>query len=112
MLQINPKIKLEKTSAYLKWKITSIIIVGFMVASIIFSSYFIYLNIYRTLEDANTVVLLNTVASIDAINMPAYEKAESFLELKQSPVSVPKNIRNVFSYSSSASSHASSSTNN
>lgn len=69
-----------------------------MCASVIISVYFIYQNIFRTLEDANIIVLLNSAVNIDVINLPAYDKANDYLRLKVNNAQVPLNIRNIFSY--------------
>ena len=110
MWSIKEKFSLRKRAAYLGWRLFSIVVVGIMAGSVIVSSYFIYENIYRTLADANTVVILSSTVGIDAINITEYDNAERFLALKRTPFTISKDARNIFMYDSSTSTASTSST--
>lgn len=70
--------------------------IGGMLASIIGSGYFTYVNIYRTLEDANTIVVLNSNEQLDTINMKAYDKTQELVRLKTGTTIIPKQLRHIF----------------
>lgn len=81
---------------FLAWKLLSIGLIGVMLGSIIFSMYFIYVNIYRTLDDVNTIVVLNSNTSLDKINQKSYDRAQDLVQLKRNLAALPKQYRNIF----------------
>ncbi|OGH94180.1 MAG: hypothetical protein A2538_01430 [Candidatus Magasanikbacteria bacterium RIFOXYD2_FULL_41_14] len=83
---------------YLGWRIASIIVVGTMLASALFSAWFIYHNIYNTIANSMTVVILGSSPYVEALDDTALQKARASLKLKNIVVTWPKNIRNIFSY--------------
>jgi hypothetical protein len=88
--------KLQKTTAYLGWRIVSILTLAFLLASAVGSIYFIYLKIYRTLEDADTIAVLNFATVITVINQNSFDQARTLILLKNN-ASVPSStLRNVF----------------
>ena len=87
---------LKTNAAYLSWKILSITLIGGMLASVIVSGYFMYVNIYRTLDDANTIVVLNANEQLDTINRKAYDKAQELVRTKNESIIIPKQLRQIF----------------
>ncbi|OGH69069.1 MAG: hypothetical protein A3I29_01310 [Candidatus Magasanikbacteria bacterium RIFCSPLOWO2_02_FULL_44_11] len=87
---------LKTNAAYLPWKILSITLIGGMLASVIVSGYFMYVNIYRTLDDANTIVVLNANEQLDTINRKAYDKAQELVRTKNESIIIPKQLRQIF----------------
>lgn len=83
---------------YAKWRLASLALFGVLLSGVIGSFYFIYLNIYRTLDDAHSIIILNSNLSINKVNMESYEQAVRALKLKEKTSGIPKNIRNLFSY--------------
>lgn len=86
----------KSDSPFFLWKILSILVIGAMLSCVILSVYFIYTQIYRTLDDANTIVVLNSDLQMDTINMGAFEHAKSLVALKNSTSSFTKPVRNIF----------------
>lgn len=95
----------KATGSYLGWRIMSIVVFGAMVGSFIMSSYFIYQYIYRTLEDANSIVVLNSSLGLDTINKPLFLQAKKYLEFKAVHLTAPAKLRNIFVYVSTTPSH-------
>ncbi|MBI5729375.1 MAG: hypothetical protein HY983_04030 [Candidatus Magasanikbacteria bacterium] len=88
----------KKIGPYAKWWLASFAFFGILLSSAIASSYFIYLNIFRTLDDAHSIVILNSGLAINSVNMESYQQATRALELKEKTSTIPKNIRDIFSY--------------
>ena len=89
---------LPTKSRYQSWRILSIIIVGLATATAIITAYFIYQNIFRTLENANAVVILSSNLNIDVIDTKAYNQTEELIKDKNTLFVWPTNTRNIFSY--------------
>ena len=90
------QLSFKTKAAYLSWKILSIVLIGGMLASIMGSAYFTYMNIYRMLEDANIIVVLNANEQLDTINMKSYDKAQELVKLKSETTLLPRQIRPIF----------------
>ncbi len=87
---------LRRPNAYTLWSIASILLMGIMVACIIGSSYYIYDRVNRTLTDANTIVILNSAARVDDVNIVGFEKAKTAIASKTETSTVPTSLRNIF----------------
>lgn len=70
--------------------------IGVMLACVMVSGYFIYTKIYRTLDDVNTIVVLNSDLQLDSINMGAFERAENLIMVKNTTSTIPLKLRNIF----------------
>lgn len=79
----------------------SIIVVGVMAACLLGSSYLMYQSVYRTLDDANIVVVLNANADFDIINKDLYDDTKNILARKNTVANLPANLRDIFTYASS-----------
>lgn len=88
----------KKIEPYAKWRLVSLVLFGFLLSGFVGSSYFIYLNIYRTLDDANNIVILNSSLAVNSVNMESYQQALHALKSKEGLSILPKNIRDIFSY--------------
>lgn len=86
---------------YQSWHIITFVLFGVLAGSVIVSTYFIYSYVYRTLDDAHSIVVLNSNASVNTVNLPALEKAKQILALKKIPVIFPPGLRNIFIYGNS-----------
>lgn len=93
---LHRKTSFEPESPYLVWKLLSIIAIGAMLASIIGSVYFLYTTIYRVLDDAYTIVILEADVQLDTINTKLYQRAQELVTLKNDTTSLPQEITNVF----------------
>lgn len=62
------------------------------------SAIFIYNYTFRTLEDAHTIVLLNTNMLVNNINMENYQKAVDLLNTRSINPMIPGQLRNIFDY--------------
>lgn len=104
MSALNKIWSLKKLDAYARWRLVSLLLISILCGLVIGSSYFIYSYVYRTLDDAHTIIILNSSYSINSINLENYKKATRALLLKEAAQSVPKDLRNIFTYVSEASS--------
>lgn len=86
----------KTTSPYLGWRLFSIVLIGLMLASVIASTYFIYTTVYRTLDDANTIVVLDSFATLSTINEANYAKAQVLIGQKAVVTTIPRDLRNIF----------------
>lgn len=83
---------------YAWWRLSTFAMFGLMAASIIYSGFFVYNYTFQSLEDAHTIVLLNTDSIVNTINVENYNKAVQILNTKNSSTTIPADLRNVFSY--------------
>ena len=97
---LNNKIRLDLKNTYQWWRVITFIVFGLMVGSLLMSAIFVYNYTFRTLEDAHTIVLLNTDRVVNNINLDNYQKAVSLIELKSVQLEIPNKIRNIFIYGS------------
>lgn len=82
---------------YLGWRLASLGLTGLMMASIFYSGYFIYTSIYQTLDDANSIVVLNSNVELATINQSVYNKAHDLVVSKTTTsTSSFKITRNIF----------------
>lgn len=104
-MSINKEIKLENLKKLFKpsghyaiWRIASILVAGLILASALFVGFFVYQNIYTTLANTNTIIILESSLSVDAIDTKAYNQVAEKLALKKMPFTWPEKIRNIFDY--------------
>lgn len=80
------------------WRLITYIIFAGLLASIIGSSYFMYKYIYRTLDDAQIIVVLNSNDRVGIINMAALDKARALVQKKETAFTVPTDLRDIFNF--------------
>jgi|GEM_PF-2731950 hypothetical protein len=85
-------------SRYQWWRLSAILMFGLMFSAFFATSYFLYNFIFSKLEDAHTIILLNSEAPTDTINMDNYQKARAYIDLKNSSLPLVFPIRNIFSF--------------
>ncbi len=85
-------------SPYLGWRLASIVVVGVMTLATIGSLWFIYKNIYSTIQDSTVIVLLSVSTSWQTVDLPTFQKIEVRLREKNTPQEWPVPLRNLFSY--------------
>lgn len=90
------KFTLNKNSPYLAWRLASIVVIGLMCGSIITACYFMYQNIYRVLDDANTIIVLNATDGSDNIDLTLFNKTLSLVNAKVALPPLPAQLRNIF----------------
>lgn len=84
------------------WNVLRLVLLGTLAGSVIVSSYFIYQNIYQTLNEVNSIVILNATTDIDIVDIDAYEKAAAIIALKNQAVAVPADVRSIFAFDASS----------
>lgn len=89
-------LKFKPPGKYAGWRLLSIVLVGLLLSTALFTFYFIYNNIYATMADANAVLILNTQLGGEAIDQAAYEKAVQLLAVKNTPFVIPTTTRDIF----------------
>jgi hypothetical protein len=99
---LNQKVSISVRGKYQWWSIISYILFGIMAGSLLFSAILVYNYTFRTLEDAHTIVLLNTDTVVNNVNLDMYKRATDAINLKNSPSGVSQTLRNVFSYNTSS----------
>lgn len=93
---------LRTTTAYERWQLITLALFGVLIASIILSAYFTYVYVYRTLDDAQSIVVLSSSASINEINETAFKKASQLLATKNASSTFSSPLRVVFNYTTSS----------
>lgn len=83
---------------YARWRIISILIVGIMIGSAFYTTNFIYKNIYTTLANANTIIVLSSSLGVDAVDIKNYTLAEEKKQKKAETFVWPTNLRTIFNY--------------
>lgn len=87
---------------YQFWRLGTFVLFGIMVGSLLMSGILIYNYTFRALEDAHTIVLLNSDAAVDKVNLDNYNKATGLISLKTVATPIPANLRNIFVYLSTS----------
>jgi len=89
---------------YARWRIISILTIGIMAGSALYTTNFIYKNIYVTLANANTIIILSSNLGIDAVDIKNYTLAEEKKREKTKNFTWPTNLRIIFNYETTPSS--------
>lgn len=97
----------SKPGKYNRWRIISILIVGIMIGSAFYTTNFIYKNIYTTLANANTIIVLSSSLVVDAVDIKNYNLAEAKKKEKATVFAWPKDLRVIFNYENTSSSTSS-----
>ncbi len=95
-MQLTKSFTPNSKTPYLGWRLFSVALMGVMAGSILVSAFFIYDSVYQTLDDANSIVALNSSASLAVINQSVYAKATELVALKNTTSTISKNSRNIF----------------
>ena len=82
-MSIKEKFHFTAPGRFALWRIINFATFGLMGGSLLLSSYFIYNYIYRTLDAANAVIVLNSNIDYGSIDVAAYDTVEQKLHLKQ-----------------------------
>lgn len=91
---------MSSKSSFQWWGIITYVFLGLMAGSLIMSAIVVYNYTFRTLEDAHTIVLLNTETLVNNVNMDAYNKAIHALENKDKKSNFSGSARNIFNFGS------------
>jgi hypothetical protein len=83
-------------NAFQWWGVITYIFLGLMAGSLVMSAFIVYNYTFRTLEDAHTIVLLNTETLVNNVNMDSYNKAVRALDTKNKASNFSSNLRNIF----------------
>lgn len=75
---------------------------GAMLSTLVISGFFIYNYTFRSLEDAHTIVTLNTDTVVNTVNLDNYQHATQILTAKVTSTTIPANPRNIFVYLSTS----------
>ncbi len=89
---------------YLGWRLLSIIVVGVMTIATIASLWFMYKNIYSTIQNSTVIVSLNDSNSWQTIDLVTFQKIEARLKEKMASPDWPTPLRNMFVYEETTSS--------
>ena len=69
-----------------------------MAGSALYTANFVYKNIYITLSNASTIIVLSSNLGVDAIDVKNYNLAEEKKTLKTQPFVWPEKSRNILNY--------------
>ena len=100
MSLLNQKFQLNLRSTYQWWGVITYLALGLMAGSLLMSGVFVYNYTFRTLEDAHTIVLLNTDTVANNVNLENFQKATDLVSSKSVPLLIPNKVRNIFSFGS------------
>jgi hypothetical protein len=85
-------------NAFQWWGVITYVFLGLMAGSLVMSAFVVYNYTFRTLEDAHTIVLLNTETLVNNVNMDSYNKAVRALETKNKASNFNNKLRNIFTF--------------
>lgn len=88
------------------WRISTIVILGLLSGCVIAGVVFVYNYMFRTLDSVQSLQSLNAEVSVNKLDSDSFNQAMKLVALKNDPISIPNNLRNIFSYSSSTASTA------
>lgn len=83
---------------FLGWRIASMVLLGFLAACFIGSSYLIYRYVYRTLQDAYVILGLSANPDTEALNRPLFEQVRKLIAQKKAGSIIPRDMRYIFQY--------------
>lgn len=89
---------------FLAWRLFGWAVVGGLAATLMASSWFVYDRVYRTLEDATTIILLSSTEDMETINFTAFEEARQLVARKMVLTPIPKTLHNPFVFAAAATS--------
>ena len=81
----------------------NLIILGLLAAAILYTCYFIYLDVYGTLDETGEMITLKSNIEWYDLDLPSYERAKSLIALKETVAPIPAGLKNVFFYGANAS---------
>ncbi|MFH1291676.1 MAG: hypothetical protein ABIH87_00550 [bacterium] len=93
------KIGLRYGGGFAFWRIINSIITGTLISGMVFSVFFTYQNLNTALANTTVVKIIKPNITFDALNINGHEKAEKIIEEKKSLEPIPKNLRNIFTFS-------------
>jgi len=96
------KKELKIHSRYTFWRITSIIVMGFLGLSTLFTVSFIYNNIYDTITNSAIILSLNNEMPEDMLDLQLFETAQNLVKKKKITTTIPSDMRNIFLYGTGA----------
>lgn len=99
---LSQKVKISMKNQFQWWSIITYLMFGLMIGSLLLSSIIIYNYTFRTLEDAHTIVLLNTDTVVNNVNLDMYKRAVDAIKLKSTRSEIDRNLRNIFVFNTSS----------
>lgn len=82
---LDDKIKHFEYTRFRLLRLISISIIGLMVAAVFISIYFVYQNIFSTINQAHSILLFSDEAGTELIDLTAYNKVKSAWDKKHAP---------------------------
>ncbi|MDO8626089.1 MAG: hypothetical protein Q7K39_01355 [Candidatus Magasanikbacteria bacterium] len=101
MLIKRPRLPDWRQDHLLVWRLINWVVVGILLASVLLSSYFIYVYIFQTLESANAIAILNANSNYDVVNLTDFKIVEEKVAVKQAVEDPENSLRNIFIYDES-----------
>lgn len=92
------------------WRMIYILVFGLLATSVFLTSYFIYQTIYIGIANANAIVASQLNSTMYNLNIASFEKSLAAINQKKQLGDFSPNVRNMFFYSQSTSTYASTST--
>jgi hypothetical protein len=89
-------------SPYTRWRLAGIIVVAVMTIMTVVCFYFIYKSVFGIIDAQSTIARLRAEPNITPLDETGLIKAKEILKLKDTTISYPSTIRNVFVYASSS----------
>ena len=83
------------------WHIAYLILIGLLLASAIYTTWFVYQNVCDTIDNAMVIVQISPDLNNEVINLPLFEQTQISVTTKQTAIDIPANLRNIFEYYSS-----------
>lgn len=90
----------KQSGRYGHWRIINLLVVGVMIGSVMLTGFFIYQNLFTTLNNAYIVTVLSSDLGVDTVDLNNYERAQTILEQKRREFKIPADLRNIFIYAS------------
>lgn len=89
---------IKNPSRYTVWKILELIIIGLLMASIMWTINFLYQYAYITLDNAEAIVILNAVSGTDTVDSRSFDAVQKAVNLKKELSNIDPKIRNILYY--------------
>lgn len=87
-----------KNKKIIIWNMMTILVITIFLLIISCSLYFAYNNIYLTLNNAQTIFLLESKLGSENIDIKNFEISQQKIKTKKEEIIIPENLRNLFEY--------------
>ena len=89
---------LKPTNRYTVWRVFGLLILGSLIACVMFVFYFVYQYSYLTLSNSNAILIINSNLGVDVIDSKSFIISQEIINSKKNLPEINTSLRNIFYY--------------